>query len=278
MALRKPSPRLGPAADRPVLFKVLRLEGHSSPDRVLFLDDLLAIRNAPSVDLTSLNKAGFEILYLDSTQFQGVSIQECAKEAAHAVRSVGWSSCHVIGCGFGGMVAQLIATEHPGIVERLVLVATEASGADNLAKKRLSKYSPLGFQAAYWVHYHEFYTRYWPLYWPLYCAAYLCLALASYIIPQNHELLKKQQKQFQIYCRHDATEALEQLTCRIMICYSADDGIVHEDSALQLEAIMPTSTLHDFDGGHQLLKTDLAALPMITDFLRACESNRVDEF
>lgn len=279
MALRRPSPRLGAVDDQPVRFEVLRLDGHECPDRILFLDDLLAIRNVPSVDLNVLNEAGFEILYLDSTNIHGVSIADCAREAAHAVRSVGWSSCHIIGCGFGGMVAQLIATRHPGIVERLVLVSTESTGADsNLLGKQLHQYSPLGFQAAYWVHYHEFYTRYWPIYYITFLMAWICLLLASYIVPQNSELLKKQQKQFDSYCKHDTAAALEQLKCRIMVCYSADDGVVHEDSALKLEAIMPTSTLHDFDGGHQLLKTDPAALPMITDFLRACESNRVDEF
>ena len=112
MALRRSN---SPPATEPTQYKS-RVRKLGSParrcaGRVLFLEDLIAIRS-PSVDLGVLTKAGFEILHLSAKNFRGSSVADCAQEAADAVRIVGWSSCHVIGCGFGGMIAQLLATEY----------------------------------------------------------------------------------------------------------------------------------------------------------------------
>ncbi|MDH3972251.1 MAG: alpha/beta hydrolase, partial [Gammaproteobacteria bacterium] len=52
-----------------------------------------------------------------------------ARDAAALLDAVGWSSCHVVGVSFGGMVAQELALQFPRRVLSMVLACTAAGGA-----------------------------------------------------------------------------------------------------------------------------------------------------
>ena len=165
------------------------------------------------------------------------------------------------------------------MVERLVLVATEPIGRkSNLVQKMLPCFTrgnvfsgQHGFQAVYRTLYHERNIKYYPVYTLMCYVVLIWLVLRSVIttilsdtsVQRTRRLSSKQQHQLQVqrfhsYCQHDASVGLQKIdkekTCRVMVCYSADDGVVHEKSALcMFEDLMPTnSTIHDFDGGHQV--------------------------
>ena len=73
--------------------------------RLLFLDDMLYSQKS-AIDL---DVDGYEILRLDSSSVRGCSVSEVANESVQAMQSIGWPSAHILGFGFGGMVAQYIA-------------------------------------------------------------------------------------------------------------------------------------------------------------------------
>jgi 3-oxoadipate enol-lactonase len=57
------------------------------------------------------------------------TVAELARDAVDVLDAAGAERAHVIGASLGGMVAQLLAAEHPERVARLVLVGTTPGGA-----------------------------------------------------------------------------------------------------------------------------------------------------
>jgi pimeloyl-ACP methyl ester carboxylesterase len=57
------------------------------------------------------------------------TVAELAGDAVAVLDAVAAERAHVVGASLGGMVAQLLAAEHPERVERLVLVSTTPGGA-----------------------------------------------------------------------------------------------------------------------------------------------------
>lgn len=55
------------------------------------------------------------------------SMQVLAADALALLDALGWSSCHVVGLSFGGMVAQEMAIARPCAISSLLLVCTSAS-------------------------------------------------------------------------------------------------------------------------------------------------------
>ncbi len=58
----------------------------------------------------------------------GYSLSDLAGDAVAVLDAVGADRAHVIGISMGGMIAQLVALEHPARVARLVLIATHHGG------------------------------------------------------------------------------------------------------------------------------------------------------
>lgn len=57
---------------------------------------------------------------------KGATIQSMADDLAAALQSLGISEAYVLGVSQGGMIAQYLASDHPGLVKRLVLGVTAA--------------------------------------------------------------------------------------------------------------------------------------------------------
>jgi len=58
----------------------------------------------------------------------GYSLSDLAGDAAAVLDAVGAARAHVIGISLGGMIAQLLALDHPARVDRLVLLSTHHGG------------------------------------------------------------------------------------------------------------------------------------------------------
>ncbi|HEX4335513.1 MAG TPA: alpha/beta fold hydrolase [Polyangiaceae bacterium] len=62
----------------------------------------------------------------------GYTLNDMAKDVTAVLDAVGAARAHVVGYSMGGMISQLVATEHASRVERLVLVSTHFGGADTV--------------------------------------------------------------------------------------------------------------------------------------------------
>jgi len=57
-------------------------------------------------------------------------ITQLADDAAHAMETLGFDRMSMLGWSMGGFVAQTLALQHPGRVNKLVLLSTDPGGAD----------------------------------------------------------------------------------------------------------------------------------------------------
>jgi pimeloyl-ACP methyl ester carboxylesterase len=62
----------------------------------------------------------------------GYSLSEMAGDATAVLDAVGVERAHIVGYSMGGMISQLIATEHAERVQRLVLLSTHFGGSDTV--------------------------------------------------------------------------------------------------------------------------------------------------
>ena len=60
----------------------------------------------------------------------GYSLADLADDAVAVLDAVGAARAHVVGVSMGGMIAQLVALDHPARVARLVLLSTHHGGPD----------------------------------------------------------------------------------------------------------------------------------------------------
>ena len=91
------------------------------------------------VDFPSALSRGYRVIRYDHrgvggspAASGGYVLSDMAKDATAVLDAVGVERAHVIGYSMGGMISQLIATEHADRVSRLVLVSTHFGGEDTV--------------------------------------------------------------------------------------------------------------------------------------------------
>jgi pimeloyl-ACP methyl ester carboxylesterase len=62
------------------------------------------------------------------------TIEEMAKDAVTFVRALGFEQVDLFGFSLGGMIAQVIAQEEPGLVRRMILAGTGPAGGEGIEK------------------------------------------------------------------------------------------------------------------------------------------------
>ena len=63
---------------------------------------------------------------------EGCSIRDMAADQAEAMRALGIEQAAVMGVSQGGMIAQILAAEHPALVDKLVLAVTAPNANDTV--------------------------------------------------------------------------------------------------------------------------------------------------
>ena len=114
--------------------------GHGERNLVVLpgLSDGLTTVKGKAVLLSSpyrrfLDKYTVYIFSRKNSMPEGYTIRQMAEDQAAAMKTLGIGKASVLGVSQGGMIAQYLAIDHPGMVEKLVLAVT-APNANDVAK------------------------------------------------------------------------------------------------------------------------------------------------
>jgi 3-oxoadipate enol-lactonase len=178
-----------------------------------------------------------------------VTMQDFATDALRLADHLGWEQFAVLGLSFGGMVAQLLASEVPERVTSLVLGCTSPGGAGG------SSY-PLHERPGPDVLLRLIDSR------PDH-ALVLVRAMGVRTPPAE----PGHTRQLEARQHHDAWERLPSITARTLVASGRYDLIAPPENGERMAARIPGATYQGFDGGHGFIVQDPTAWPAITGFL-----------
>lgn len=191
---------------------------------------------------------------------------DCAGDALAVMDHLGWDSARVAGISFGGMVAQELAVEAPGRVERLALLCTSAGGPGG------SSY-PLHELASLDASERSRVMR------TLLDSRFDDRWLAAH--PGDRELVRVLEARaagsgapgrgarLQLDARrhHDVADRLSSITCPTLVACGRFDGIAPAANSEAIAARIAGAELRVYEGGHALFVQDPRAVPEVVTFL-----------
>lgn len=176
----------------------------------------------------------------------GYSTRDMAKDLASAMKELGISSAKVLGVSQGGMIAQYLAIDYPGLVDRLVLAVT-LSRPNETVKKVIGCWTRLAEQGdykalmidtaekSYSEHYLKKYRRFYPI-------------LASIGKPKDFSRFIVQAASC---IQHNAYASLPDITCPTLVIGGGNDQIVTDTASVEIANQIRDSELHLYPGlGH----------------------------
>ncbi|MGI6173653.1 MAG: alpha/beta fold hydrolase [Christensenellales bacterium] len=177
---------------------------------------------------------------------EGYTIKDMANDQVQAMKSMRIDKAYILGVSQGGMIAQYIAIEHPGIVEKLILAVT-APNANDTVKEAVSNWIDMAKRGnhtalmldtakkTYSERYIEKNRRYLPV-------------LAKLTKPKNYDRFYKNACAILGY---DARSELSAIRCPTLIIAGKNDHIVGQDAHYDLNTAIAGSELFVYDGlGH----------------------------
>ena len=177
---------------------------------------------------------------------EGFTIRDMAEDQAEALRRLGIEKTTVMGVSQGGMIAQVLAAEHPGLTEALVLAVTAPCINDTICM-RVERWIALAqsndhkslmidtAENSYSEAYLQKYRRMYPLF-------------GSVGKPKTYD-------RFLVNARaildFDARSILDRIGCPTLIIGGEKDRIVGADASRELHAHIEGSELYLYpDFGH----------------------------
>lgn len=191
-----------------------------------------------------------------------------AADAAALMDHLGWQSCAVLGESFGGMVAQHLALDFPGRVEKLVIVASSSGGAggDSYPIHEIGKL-PAGQLASTMVSLMDSRCdEEWRSRHPDEFRA-LAELLQRSLAPGTPEQQIGSRRQLEARMGHDTYDRLPRITCPTLACAGRYDQIAPTKNLQAISDQIPDAELAVFDGGHRFLQQDQRACEVISRFL-----------
>ena len=186
------------------------------------------------------------------------TMADYAYDARELAQSIGWSSSHVMGVSFGGMVAQEYAIRYHEMVNRLVLACTSSGGEGGASYPlhELAGLSPehragtlIGLldnrRGESWRNSNpEKYRE----------ALNQMMAPSPFQGEAGRDVGAR--RQLEARRNHDTYSRLPKLGMPVYICGGKYDGLSVPENLEALHRQIPGSRLEFFEGGHMFLKQD----------------------
>ena len=179
------------------------------------------------------------------------TIADMARDTAAAMESLGLENACVYGASQGGMIAMVIAMEHPALVRKLALASTTACVTEERlpAIENWIALAQAGQAEALYMAFGE----------AIYPHDVFEAARAS-IVEAAKTVTAAEMERFVILAEgvqgFDVTEGLKNIACPTFVVGSRDDRVFSEDAFAQLAAAIPGAELYMYDGyGHAVYDT-----------------------
>ncbi len=199
------------------------------------------------------------------------TMADYADDAAGLVRAMGWTSCHVMGTSFGGMVALELAVRHPDLVNRMVLCCTSPGGeAPSYPIHELAGLDP---DDAFAARCRLTDRRFDPdADEPIPdLGAFFDAMVAQSKLPLDPEQSAGLARQLAARAGHDVVADLPSITQPTLVCAGRYDDIAPLANSELIVDRMPNATLRVFNGGHTFLVQDRTSWRAIIEFLEFVE-------
>lgn len=184
--------------------------------------------------------------HLENYLQTGYSTRDMAKDLASAMKELGISHAKVLGISQGGMIAQYLAIDCPGFVDRLVLAVT-LSRPNETVQHVIDSWMRLAKQGDYKTlmtdtaekSYSENYLKKYRCFYPI---------LTSIGKPKDFSRFLVQAASC---IQHDAYASLPKITCPTLVIGGGNDQIVTGAASVEIAGQIKDSELHLYPGlGH----------------------------
>ena len=177
---------------------------------------------------------------------EGYTIRDMANDQVLAMKQLGLDQVSLLGVSQGGMIAQCIAADHPGMVKKLVLAVT-APYANDTVRENVSNWIGMAERGDHTAlmtdtaekMYSEQYLRKNRRAFPL---------LARFTKPASYDRFLRNARAI---LEFDLRGELEKISCPTLILAGSDDQTVGNEAAYELNRAIAGSELFVYDGlGH----------------------------
>lgn len=194
------------------------------------------------------------------------STREMAADLAAALTQLQTGPCCVLGVSMGGMIAQYLALDHPGLVEKLCLTVT-APGPNDTTRRVLARWMEMARAGDYRALMQDTADR-------SYTPARARLYRMVYTLPKapgRPASFERFLAQAAACLDHDAAAELGAVSCPCLIVGGEEDKIVTAAASRELHRLIPGSRLVLYDGlGHAAYEEAKGFKALVRDFfLRA---------
>lgn len=185
-----------------------------------------------------------------------------AQDAAHVLDALEMASAHVYGTSMGGRVAQMLAIEHPHVVDRLVVACTSPGGAiaaerSQEVRRRLADPDPHARREAM---VDLFYTPEWSR-----------THTVSTLFGDPTMSARAQQLHLRVSAGHDASERLHEVAAPTLVLHGSDDQMAPVANATAIAERIPDALVEVTPGGRHGFFDEYRAsvTPRVVAFLSA---------
>ncbi len=199
------------------------------------------------------------------TMPEGYSIRDMADDQAVAMQALGLEGSFLMGVSEGGMIAGILAAEHPELVKKLVLAVT-APCVNGLIRENVTRwigYAEKGDHRSLMIDTAE--RSYSPAYLKKYRRMYPVIGLVGK--PKDYGRFLVNAKAILGF---EGSEKLGNISCPTLVIGGSADGIVGAEASMELHERIPGSALYMYEGlGHAAYEEAKDFNERVFEFFRA---------